>query len=91
MNIDFGMTCLESLAAGTPVIANHDGYGLSETIALFPHDIVAFHVNKEPVSALAQLIRDATTLKPLSVDVSQFSWKVVTEGMRNIYKQILEN
>jgi len=87
----FGMTCIESLAAGTPVIANSDDLGLSETIALYPEDIMAFRVNEEPVSELARLIMEVVELKPINVDVSQFSWEVVAEGVHRIYQQISEN
>ena len=87
----FGMTCIESLAAGTPVIANSDDFGLSETIALYPKDIMVFRVNEEPVSELARRIMEVAELKPTKVDVSQFSWEVVAEGVHRIYQQISEN
>lgn len=84
----FGMTCIESLAAGTPVIANNDDFGLSETIALYPKDIIAYKVSEEPVPELARLIMEVAELKPVKVDVSQFSWEIVAESVRRIYEQI---
>ena len=85
----FGMTCIESLAAGTPVIANDDGFGLSETIALFPEHIRIYRVSKEPVSKLARLTMEVAELKPITVDVSQFSWDLIAESISTVYKQIL--
>jgi glycosyltransferase involved in cell wall biosynthesis len=85
----FGMTCIESLAAGTPVIANDDGFGLRETIALFPEHIRIYRVSKEPVSKLARLMMEVAELKPITVDVSQFSWDLIAESVSTVYKQIL--
>jgi glycosyltransferase involved in cell wall biosynthesis len=85
----FGMTCIESLAAGTPVIANDDGFGLRETIALFPEHIRIYRVSKEPVSKLARLMMEVAELKPITADVSQFSWDLIAESVSTVYKQIL--
>jgi len=87
----FGMTCIESLAAGTPVIANDDGFGLSETIALYPEHIKACKVSKEPISKLARRMMEVAELKPITVDVSQFSWDLIAERVSNVYKQILDD
>jgi len=85
----FGMTCIESLAADTPVIANDDGFGLSETIALYPEHITVYKVDKEPVFKLARLIMRVAELKPVTVDVSRFSWDLIAESVSTIYKQVL--
>jgi len=84
----FGMTCIESLTAGTPVIANDDGLGLSETIDLFPKLIRMHRVGKEPVSKLAGLIMEVAELKPITADVLQFSWDFIAESVSAVYKQI---
>lgn len=85
----FGMTCIESLAAGTPVTANDDGFGLSETVALFPEHIRMYSVSKEPVSKLARLIMEVAELKPITADVLQFSWDSIAESISTVYKEIL--
>jgi len=85
----FGMTCIEALAAGTPVIANDDGLGLSETIALYPKDIMAYRAGKEPVSKLARLIMEVAELKQITADVLHFSWDFIAESVSTVYKQIL--
>lgn len=84
----FGMTCIESLAAGTPVIANDDGLGLSETIALYPQRIRKFKVGKETVSKLASQISEVAELKPITVDVSQFSWGSIAERLEMVYEHV---
>jgi len=85
----FGMTCIESLAAGTPVIANDDGFGLRETIALFPENIRMYRAGRESISKLSRLITEVAELKPIAVDVLQFSWDFIAETVSTIYKQIL--
>lgn len=87
----FGMTCIESLAAGTPVIANDDNFGLSETMAMYPKYIKAFRSRREPISKLVRLMMEVAELKPITVDVSQFSWNLIAESMSTIYKQMIMN
>lgn len=85
----FGMTCIESLAANIPVIANDDGLGLSETISFYPECIMVHRTNKEPASELAKLIIKVAELKPIRADISNFSWDRIAENISNVYKQIL--
>lgn len=87
----FGMTCIESLAAGTPVIANDDGFGLSETISLYPKHIMMYGADERAASKLAKLIMEVAELKPVTADVSQFSWNLIAESVRAIYSQIICN
>jgi glycosyltransferase involved in cell wall biosynthesis len=84
----FGMTCIESLAAGTPVVANDDGFGLSETIKLFPREIFAYRARKESVKDLANLIAHVATMKPVNADVSRFSWNHVANQMETVYRRL---
>lgn len=86
----FGMTCIESLAAGTPVVANEDGLGLSETIHLYPRDILPYKAEKDPYQKLAGLVQEAASLKPIKVDVSSFSWDSIARKMDNIYEQMVK-
>jgi glycosyltransferase involved in cell wall biosynthesis len=85
----FGMTCIESLAAGTPVVANEDGLGLSETIHLYPRDILPYKAEKDRYQKLAGLVQEAASLKPIKVDVSSFSWDSIAAKMSNIYEQMM--
>jgi glycosyltransferase involved in cell wall biosynthesis len=84
----FGMTCVEALAAGTPVVANDDGLGLRETISLFPRQILVYKVDREPISELAKKIELASTMKPVSADVSAFSWNEIVKKIHYIYEKM---
>lgn len=86
----FGMSCIESLSAGTPVIANDDNFGLSETIAMYPKHIIMYRFGREPISKLVKLMLDVAEMKPIRVDVSQFSWDRIAGSVGTIYKQILK-
>jgi len=82
----FCMTCIEALAAGTPVVANDDGLGLRETISLYPKEILTYRVGKEPLEKLAEKIRKASEMKPVKANVSVFSWENIAEKIDYIYK-----
>jgi len=85
----FGMTCIESLAASTPVIANDDGLGLSETISLYPDQIMVHKIDEESESRLAKLIIEAAELKPVRADVSRFAWDKIARSICEVYLQVL--
>lgn len=85
----FGMTCIESLAAGTPVIANDDGFGLRETIALYREHIIMYKMDKQPASKVAELVMKAAELKGMTVDVARFSWDIIGKSVSRVYEQIL--
>jgi glycosyltransferase involved in cell wall biosynthesis len=85
----FGMTCIEALAAGCPVVANDDGLGLSETISLYPNQIFVYKVNSEPVNKLAEKIILASEMKPISADVNIFSWEKIVERIDYVYRKVL--
>jgi glycosyltransferase involved in cell wall biosynthesis len=80
----FGMTCIEALAAGTPVIANDDGHGLSETIRLFPEFIKSCKVNTDKPDHIAKLVERTVQMKPVHADVSKFDWDELTNQLAHI-------
>jgi len=85
----FCMTCIEALAAGTPVVANNDGFGLKETIDLYPEYILEYEVGRRPISDLAKLIVEASEMKPIRVDVSRFSWDNIAKEFDKLYRRII--
>jgi glycosyltransferase involved in cell wall biosynthesis len=85
----FGLTCIESLAAGTPVIANDDGLGLSETIELYPKYITKYKVGRDSSANLVRLIVDVACMKPVNADVSRFSWDFIADNVSKVYEEIL--
>jgi len=85
----FCMTCIEALAAGTPVVANNDSFGLKETIDLYPDYILEYAVGREPISNLAKLILKAHEMKPVKADVSRFSWDNIAREFDKLYREII--
>lgn len=81
----FGMTCLEALATGTPVIVNNDEAGLKETAELFPEYIKVYNKNDMSLKQLAKMIEEVSNLKPLKVDLSVFSWDSIVKRLKEIY------
>jgi len=84
----FGMTCIESLVAGTPVIANDDGIGLTETINLYPNSIFKFKVGKQSTKILAKLILDACKSRCANEDLRQFSWASISDKIIKTYEEV---
>jgi glycosyltransferase involved in cell wall biosynthesis len=71
----FGMTCIEALAAGTPSIANQDGFGLSETISLFPEFIHPIDIRRQTIESLSATVEGLTKVKKsVAADLSSFDW-----------------
>jgi glycosyltransferase involved in cell wall biosynthesis len=83
----FGMSCIEALASGTRVIANDDGFGLTETIHLFPDFISSYKVGREPLSKLTRLMMMQST--HITPDLSCFAWENITDHTLTIYRQAL--
>jgi len=85
----FGMTCLEALAAETPVIVNNDNAGLSETAQIFSDYIYIY--DSKNLKDLAKLILNLSELKPIKVDktlISKFDWEEISKIIIKIYKDI---
>ena len=80
----FGMTCIEALAAGTPCVVNDDGFGLSETMRMFPRSIFASNVEKESDYQLSNLIQRVASLKPVREDLTMFSWDTLASRLISI-------
>ena len=85
----FGMTCIEALAAGTPVLANDDGHGLTETIDLFPSAIHRCSVNQETPEAVATKVENCANSKPVNVDLRMFDWDLIGEKLFRIIESIM--
>jgi len=85
----FGMTCIEALAAGTPVVANEDGYGLSETIHLFPDYIKSCNIKQDTPKEIAKLVINTSQMKPVSVNLEQFSWNHISTQLEDLLDRVL--
>ena len=85
----FGMTCIEALAAGTPVVANEDGYGLSETIHLFPDYIKSCNIKSDGPKEIARLVDQTSQMKPVSVNLDKFSWDSISAQLEHLLDNVL--
>jgi glycosyltransferase involved in cell wall biosynthesis len=84
----FGMTCVEALAAGTPSVANDDGYGLSETIDMFPRFIARCDVRRDNPKEMADLVVRMSGMKPVAADLSEFSWDSLSGRLESIIESL---
>lgn len=85
----FGMTCIEALAAGRPVIVNNDNFGLQETAGLFDHIYI---VDGDRISdrELSKVVDDVSQ-KQVNVDLCDFDWNTIAGRFREVYTTALEN
>ena len=85
----FGMTCIEALAAGTPVVVNNDHFGLQETASLFP-EIYSVDVAKVSNKQLANVIQNISESR-VNVDLSDFDWDNIAVKFKHAYMSALQN
>ncbi len=85
----FGLTCVESLAAGTPVVANDDHGGLKGTIDLFQPNIVAVDVMKDSAEIIARAIEKASRIE-VKADLARFSWDYAAKQFAELYVQLIQ-
>jgi len=78
------LTCIEALAAGTPVVANNDGCGLEETADRFKHYTVLIPFKRMSSKMIAQAIICASNIN-VDVDLSEFDWSRVCQRYMKIY------
>lgn len=86
----FGMTCIEALAAGTPVLANDDGFGLRETADMFPQDIKLITASQTPVPSVAKEI-DRLAGRRVNTDLMGFDWSSIAQQFAAVYENCLDN
>ena len=55
------------------------------------NNLVFFKVNEDDVHKLVELITEVSRLKPITADVSAFSWDSIANSIGKIYEQILED
>lgn len=85
----FGMTCLEALAAGKPVIVNNDRFGLQETADLF-EEIHAIDAESTSDRDLAKIILNMTKKRQVNVDLHNFDWDTIAKEFKQVYFNTLQ-
>jgi len=86
----FGMTCIEALAAGKPVIANDDHFGLKETADLFTGNIFTVNAKETSPQELSNLIEDTIEVR-VNVNLHDFDWNTIAERFKEAYVRVLQN
>lgn len=88
---DFGITPLEAMAAGTPVVAYKAGGALDYIV---PHKTGVFF-DEENVTSLAKALRDVSREQFASVEISHFAERFTRErfrrNMRLLVKKVMTN
>lgn len=86
----FGMTCIEALAAGKPVIVNDDNFGLKETADLFKGNIFTVNIKRVSAQQLSKLIEDKSEVQ-VNASLNDFDWHIIARKFKDAYIKALEN
>jgi glycosyltransferase involved in cell wall biosynthesis len=84
----FGITVLEALAAGKPVLVN-DLFGLHELAQRFSGPVVAIDAGKVNAAELARALEGATSAYR-SVDLDEFRWDRIVSRTLKTYKEVAD-
>jgi len=82
----FGMTVLEALAAGKPVIVSGRG-GLGEIAEKFHDAVISIHAESISAERLASLIEKAIG-KVAKIDVSKYDWECIVDKIEDVYEKV---
>ena len=83
----FGITVLEALAAGKPVVAN-DKWGLHELAQAFPKAIVPVRVESISSAVLARHIERACSMEVINVDLGPYDWDKIAQSTVSVYLDV---
>jgi glycosyltransferase involved in cell wall biosynthesis len=86
----FGITVLEALAAGKPVIVNNQ-QGLAEIASLFEGAVYPIPPNDLNAATLAKTIKRVASLGRVDVDLSDFSWHSAAQKTIELYESVIES
>lgn len=84
----FGLTVIEALAAGRPVVVNSKS-SLSEFARKFDEAVFEVDANKLSKEKLGKIIIEKSGLK-IDVDLSEYTWKNVTNKLAGIYEKEMD-
>ncbi|MCG8402835.1 MAG: glycosyltransferase family 4 protein, partial [Firmicutes bacterium] len=85
----FGLTVIESLASGKPVIVNNNT-ALAELAKRFKY-VYSIDINALNYTDLANLITKATATKTskLEVSLNKYTWELITQDLVDLYKNVI--
>ena len=84
----YGLTCIEALAAGKPVVVNDNKTGLTELATLFKGSIRPVNVKSQSTQDIAKVIMDVSGMR-VNPDLSKFDWDYTAEGFKRAYLSLL--
>lgn len=84
----FGLTVLEALAAGKPVIVNNRG-GLAELAKTFKDHVIPVEIKELSSEQLAHQIV-STSDKIVTAQLEDYSWDKITKNMEEVYSDVCE-
>ena len=82
----FGITVLEALAAGKPVLVN-DAFGLHELAERFRGAVVSIQAGKTNAPELAKALEDAVRVRS-AVDLDEYRWDRIASRTLETYKEV---
>ena len=85
----FGLTCVEALAAGKPVLVNDNGTGLTELANLFRGSISTVDLKSQSVHEIAGAI-ERVCGTAVSPDLNGFDWNDTAQGFKDVYIKLLD-
>jgi len=86
----FGITVLESLAAGTPALVN-DKLGLRELARHFGSAVFSIRVDKVSSLELAKAIEDVAGTHIGPVDLNDFRWEGIAAQTLRVYEEACDS
>lgn len=86
----FGITVLESLAAGTPALVN-DKLGLRELARHFGGAVFSIRIDKVDSLELAKAIEDVAGIHIGRVDLNDFQWEGIAAQTLRVYEEACES
>jgi len=85
----FGITVLEALAAGKPVIVNEEG-GLRELAdkfdGVFPVRVHEFK-ERDSIEKLAKIMRESMG-KEVKTDLDEYDWDIIAKKVEEVYSEV---
>jgi len=80
----FGITIIEGLAAGKPVIVNNKG-GLAELANKFKGFVFPVDLNKESIKSLADLFISQSSNNNINPDLKEYDWETISSQFKKTY------